>query len=180
MLPFIQSHCLHISNGWDKKIVDPDPEKQYTQRKLVLHEQHASSSTGLLEQTEQRDVNYWPKGPYTQQIEGVLPPVLTEELIMTHLRSSGKQLKRSVNYSNVDYSTLQRGHQYFMESYIPGKHVLFCCKDDLVWVKARCYHSQKKNESMHEFLTGLCTKLLQHSVCALQEALGCVAMLWDY
>ena len=37
-----------------------------------------------------------------------------------------------------------------MESYIPGKHVYFCCKDDLVWVKARCYRSQEKNESMHE------------------------------
>ena len=27
-----------------------------------------------------------------QQIEGVLPPLLTEELILAHLQSSGKQL----------------------------------------------------------------------------------------
>ena len=39
------------------------------------------------------DVGDWPKGPYTQQIEGVLPPMLTEEVIMYHLQSSGKQLK---------------------------------------------------------------------------------------
>ena len=76
-----------------------------------------------------------PKGPYTQQIQGVLPPLLTEELIITHLQSSGKRLKKDdSNYNNVDYSTLQRGHQYFMESYIPGKHIRFCCKDGAVWV----------------------------------------------
>ena len=42
---------------------------------------------------------------------------------MAHLQSSGKRLKKNKRYSNVDYSTLQRGHQYFMESYIPGKYV---------------------------------------------------------
>ena len=69
---------------------------------------------------------------------------------MTHLQSSGKRLKKSESFSNVDYSTLQRGHQYFMESYIPGKHIQFCCKDNLVWIQARCYRSQKENDSMHE------------------------------
>ena len=76
------------------------------------------------------------KGPYTQQIEGVLPSLLTEDLIISHLQSSGKQLKKSEDYCNVNYSTLQRGHQYFMESYIPGRHVHFCCKNDLVYVQA--------------------------------------------
>jgi len=70
--------------------------------------------------------------------------------IMTHLQLSGKHLKKSKSFSNVDYSTLQRGHQYFMESYIPGKHIQFCCNDNLVWIQACCYHSQKKNNSMHE------------------------------
>jgi len=70
-------------------------------------------------------VEDWPKGPYTQQIQGVLPPLLTEELIMTHLQSSGKRLKKNSSYHNIDYSTLQREHQYFMESYIPGKHICF-------------------------------------------------------
>ena len=37
-----------------------------------------------------------------------------------------------------------------MESHIPGKHIRFCCKDNLVWIQARCYHSQKKNDSMHK------------------------------
>ena len=67
-----------------------------------------------------------------QQIEGVLPPLLTEELILTHLQTSSKRLKKNKNYCNIDYSTLQRGHQYFMELYIPGKHVYFCHEDDLV------------------------------------------------
>ena len=96
----------------------------------------------------------WPKGPYTQKIEGVLPAILTDDIITVHLQSSGKQLnpKRrrvSDSYSNIDYSTLQRGHQYFMESYIPGKHVRFCCKQGQVWVRARCYRSQKRNDPMH-------------------------------
>ena len=58
---------------------------------------------------------------------------------MAHLQSSGKRLKKNKDYDNVDYSTLQRGHQYFMESYIPGKYVQFCCKDDLVWIQVRCH-----------------------------------------
>jgi len=75
---------------------------------------------------EQSDLKKWPSGPYTQQIEGVLPPVLTEDLIISHLELSGKQLKKSKGYCNVDYSTLQQGHQYFRESYIPGRQVRFC------------------------------------------------------
>ena len=31
-----------------------------------------------------------PKGPYTQQIEGVLPPIFTEIIIYSHLSKSGK------------------------------------------------------------------------------------------
>lgn len=66
----------YISNGWDKRIVDPDPNKQYTQRKAMIEQQ--SESADVLED----GVGDWPKGPYTQQIEGVLPPMLTEEIIM--------------------------------------------------------------------------------------------------
>ena len=93
----------------------------------------------------------------------MLPAILTDDIITTHLKSSGKQLhpkkRRKLSevddnstagsYSNVDYSTLQRGHQYFMESYIPGRYVRFCCKEGQIWVRARCYRSQKKNDSMH-------------------------------
>ena len=90
--------------------------------------------------TNEWDTDGWPKGPYTQQIEGVLPALLTDDIVTTHLKSSGKQIhpkkprKVSRNddgnlnitsYSNIDYSTLQRGHQYFMESYIPGGYVRF-------------------------------------------------------
>jgi len=135
----------YISNGWDSRIVDPTLDKQYTRKKAEV--EHHKDEDNVI---ELNDVECWPKGPYTQQIKGVLPPVLTEEVIMNHLQSSGKRLKKNTNYSNVDYSTLQRGHQYFMESYIPGRYVRFCAKDSLVWVQARCYRSQKKNDTMHE------------------------------
>ena len=36
----------------------------------------------------EQDVGDWPKGPYKQQIQGVLPPLLTEEQIMTHLANN--------------------------------------------------------------------------------------------
>jgi len=117
----------YISNGWDSRIVDPDPNKQYTQRKVATEQCHEDDSV-----VELSSGKCWPKGPYTQQIEGVLPAVMTEEIIVTHLQSSGRRLKKSESFSNVDYSTLQRGHQYFMESYIPGRHIQFCCNDNLV------------------------------------------------
>ena len=65
---------------------------------------------------------------------------------LTHLQASGKQLKPRNQKgvpTNIDYS-LQRGHQYFMEGYIPGKYVMFCLKNDVIWVKAHCYRSQNK------------------------------------
>ena len=55
----------------------------------------------------------WPKGPYCQQIQGILPPMLTDDIILTHLQISGKQLKPQKQKSapaNIDYTTLQRGH----------------------------------------------------------------------
>ena len=27
----------YIANGWDKRIVDPDPEKQYTRKKILMN-----------------------------------------------------------------------------------------------------------------------------------------------
>ena len=144
MISFLPSRVkAYISNGWDKRIVDPDPNKLYTQ-KQTLKDADNEELDGVPGEDHDHVSEDWPKGPYTQQIQGVLPPLLTEELIITHSPSSGKWLKKDSNYSNVDYSTLQREHQYFMESYISGKHIRFCCKDGAVWVQARCYRSQKK------------------------------------
>ena len=133
----------------DSRIIDPDPHKLYAIRKRQLKESpgnEADEAPSVIDDT-------WPKGPYTQQIEGVLPPIFTDSIILSHLQKSGKQLKARKTLQddaiNVNYSTLQRGHQYFMEGYIPGKYVMFCQKENTVCVKARCYRSQKKNDAMH-------------------------------
>ena len=109
-----------------------------------------SNTTQLQSYSSTSESDSWPKGPYTQQIQGVLPPILTDDIILTHLQNSGKQLKSKKQKSvptNIDYSTLQRGHQYFVEGYIPGKHVMFCLQDSVIWIKAGCYHcSQKKHQ----------------------------------
>ena len=49
-----------------------------------------------------------------------------------------------------------------MESYIPGKHVMFCLKDEVVWIKARCYHSQKKQAAMHDAKVAIATQNPYH------------------
>ena len=33
------------------------------------------------------------KGPYTQQVAGVLPCILTDDVVTAHLKSSGKHLQ---------------------------------------------------------------------------------------
>ena len=136
----------YIDNGWDSRIIDPDPQKQYTIQKLQLKGQCDEETKHFL--TASID-DAWPKGPYTQQIEGILPPIFTDRIILLHLQRYGQQLKARHGQGavNVNYSTLQRGYQYFMEGYIPGKHVMFCSKENVVYVKARCYRSQKKNDS---------------------------------
>ena len=59
-------------------LLDTDPGKQYTRK--ILNEQHAAASDqGVQGNFEQCDLDNWPKGPYTQQTEGVLPPLLTKE-----------------------------------------------------------------------------------------------------
>ena len=37
-----------------------------------------------------------------------------------------------------------------MEGYIPGKYPMFCVKNNAIWIKARCYHSQRKHDTKHE------------------------------
>jgi len=50
----------------------------------------------------------WPKGPYTQQIQGILPSPITDDIVLKHLQTSGKQLKSTKTVedvpTNIDYS----------------------------------------------------------------------------
>jgi len=67
----------YIENGWDSRIIDPDPQKLYTKQKhLQLKEEVVDD--GAHEPANIID-DAWPKGPYTQQVEGVLPPILLTE-----------------------------------------------------------------------------------------------------
>jgi len=45
-----------------------------------------------------------------------------------------------------------------MEGYIPGKYVMFSLRDEVVWIKARCYHSQKKHATMHDVKVSITTQ----------------------
>ena len=68
----------------------------------------------------------------------MLSYILTDDIVTANLKSSGKQLQPRkffnlndglssdvASYANVNYLTLQHEHQYFMESYIPGRYVRF-------------------------------------------------------
>ena len=59
-----------------------------------------------------------------------------------------------------------------MEGYIPGKHVMFCLMDGVIWIKAWCYHSQKKHGAMHEVKVAIANEYQHHMimtrVCSLQ------------
>jgi len=74
--------------------------------------------------------------------------------------------------TNIDYSTLQRAHQYFMEGYIPEKHVMFCLKDNVIWIKANCYHSQKNYDAIHEVKVAIANEYPHHVT---QATCSCVA-----
>ena len=55
----------YISNGWDSKIIDPDPEKQYTKRRAAIEQHHSNNgetadSNSVLELSS--DNKCWPKG----------------------------------------------------------------------------------------------------------------------
>ena len=176
MLSYIISVKSFIANGWDKTLVDPDPGKRHTRAQVIDAEASSSfqAPTTQLESHHNNEHNSdsCPTGPYTRQIQGVLPSTLTDDIILTHLKASGKQLKpknQKGQPTNIDYSTLQRGHQYFMEGYIPGKFVMFCLKDGVIWVKAHCYRSQKKHETMHNVRVAISNECPYHvtkAVCS--------------
>ena len=64
-----------------------------------------------------------------------------------------------------------------MESYIPGKHIRFCCKDGTVWVQARCYRSQKKYDAMHQLKLAISSNAPYHVVKAYCSCVaGCSGM----
>ena len=78
-----------IVNGCDQKIVDFDPDK-YTRTP-----QHAVSTVSDTTVTKLQfhtstssdyESDSWPRGPYTQQIQGILPSILTDDIILTHLQ----------------------------------------------------------------------------------------------
>ena len=121
LFSYIISVKAYIANGWDKRLVDPDPGKKYTRplQNNASSEVSANSSTATattqLQSHSSADSEpiSWPTGPYTQQIQGILPPILTDHIILAHLQTSGKQLKPKKHKdvpTNIDYFTLQRGH----------------------------------------------------------------------
>ena len=59
-----------------------------------------------------------------------------------------------------------------MESYIPEKHIWFCCKDNLVWIQACYYRSQKKNDSMHGFKVVILSHAPHHVA---KDVCSCIA-----
>jgi len=66
-----------------------------------------------------------------------------------------------------------------MESYIPGKHIRFCCKHGVVWVQARCYQSLKKNYAMHQLKLAISSNT-PHTVPMLLAVQVCVAIKLGY
>ena len=51
-----------------------------------------------------------------------------------------------------------------MEGYIPGKYVMFCLKDGVIWIKAWCYHSQKKHGAVHEVKVAIANEFQHHMI----------------
>ena len=85
----------YISTGWDKNIIDPDPQKKYMLRKGLLLQPNLSLCEARTDyDINELDADGWPKGPYTQQVAGVLPCILTDDIVTAHLMSSGKQPRK--------------------------------------------------------------------------------------
>ena len=64
----------------DSRIVNLDPDKQYTRRKAAIAIEQCRDREAEDSVLELSNGKCWPKGPYAQQIEGVLSAVLTDAL----------------------------------------------------------------------------------------------------
>ena len=97
----------YIVNGWDRSIVDPDPQKKYTLGTELAASQskQADDDCKLGARWNEQDLDGWPKGPCSQQSEEVclLPCLLTDVYlpIWNPLESKCKPKK----VSHDDHST---------------------------------------------------------------------------
>ena len=90
----LQGQSVHFQRVGQDCIFDPDPQKKYTAKKAqaTADPTTAVAATTSAVATSSVEVAYdadgWPKCPYTQQIQGVLPAIITDDIITTHLKSS--------------------------------------------------------------------------------------------
>ena len=103
------------------------------------------------------------KGPLflsdTRNITYLLYVLMTTSF-STHLQFSGKQLKHKVQRNvpeNIDYSTSQRGHQYFMEGYILESMSYFVWRMVLFGSKPGAITAKRStHNAMHEVKVAIC------------------------
>ena len=132
--------------GENLPLVDPTPDQQYLNRKRRM--------TGCpLPQTTATPVSFKkPESGWTKELKGL--PDFSDINIRAYATQSGKKVNRTQSNmkGNVTEKTCEkpenRGYQFFKERYLHDMWV--CTKDECVYVKAKCYRSQKTKQQPHD------------------------------
>lgn len=140
----------YISQGKDADIVDPDPNKIFTKRKLskqgkILDERQDESSAT---QTTRVKLKY-PQDGWSNSLSKM--PFFTRAEIDNHIKESGKRLGSGNNHSVP--TSWRRGKTFLENEYLKD---IECSSDDCYfYFRCQCYHSYKTKEAPHSLKLAL-------------------------
>ena len=160
----------YISKGKDSDIVDPDPEKVYTKRKLsrqqavscqaALTSQALPPSSGA-DQLIARSVQY-PEHGWGTSLKNL--PHFTRAEINEHIKNSGKRYGSGSHHSVP--TSWRKGKTFRDDEYL--KQIETFSGEQYFYFRCRCYHSFRKNDEPHslKLALALTSGEVIHSVCS--------------
>ena len=134
------SFCLFVQslNTRRQRLVDPDPGQCYLQRKQASCQRCKTVSPSSPAMAAASSTNVPRDGWLKDTI--CLPRMFVHDCIMQHIHKSGK-------HSMYVEKPLEKEYRFFVENYV---HNIEAVKQEsFVYVRARCYRSQRKNQSPH-------------------------------
>ena len=133
----------YITSGQDKMVVDPDKDKIYTKRKTRLSNLPA-------ERSPETPAPKYPSDGWGKSLER-MPPFSRAEMNQ-HIASSGKKVGNADNHSIP--TNLRKVKTFLRDEYL--KDIEANSDQRYFYLRAKCYHSFRKNDAPHSLRFVLC------------------------
>lgn len=159
ILIFVSRVEEYVSRKLDQNIVDPDPERIYTKRKLHRMNSTSEKSVGdsaMASSSTPSPVSQWkPKIPsdvWGLSLEKV--PLFTRAEMDRHIGMSGKHIGGDKHAHHSVPTGFKKAKTYLEDEYLHDIQTNY--DQQYFYYRAKCFHSFKRNESPHNLIIALC------------------------